>query len=92
MWNESRGRILRALSPPGTPTRDGSSSANEDEMFVNFDDDNDNDQPPVKSRRLENGSPKSTSNGRHRSPDSSYHSAKDKSLSRVNEDFSDDEL
>lgn len=42
IWNESRGRILKALSPPSSPgtSRDGSSSEDDDEML------------PSKRRRL----------------------------------------
>lgn len=98
MWNESRGKLLRALSPPGTPRREdsnGSSSSSGDELYTNFDDDDDMDQaPPSKSRKLADGSPQSAGNGngRHISPDSSYHSAKEKSSNSNHQDFSDDEL
>lgn len=100
MWNESRGRILRALSPPGTPRRDesngscSSSSANLDEFDGHFDEDSE-DQPPSKTRKMSDGSPlgSTASNGKHRhvSPDSSYHSAKEQP-SLVQDDYSDDEL
>lgn len=47
MWNESRGRILRALSPPGTPQREesngNSSSSNNDEIDYS---------PPTKTRKI----------------------------------------
>ncbi|CAL8119049.1 unnamed protein product [Orchesella dallaii] len=93
MWNESRGRILRALSPPGTPRRDDngscSSSGNSDDLDGNFNyDENDMDQPPVKSRKLDDGSSVGTTNGRHATPDTSttsYYSAKGSN------DYSDDE-
>ncbi|XP_071052382.1 choline-phosphate cytidylyltransferase B-like isoform X3 [Onthophagus taurus] len=58
IWNESKGRILNALSPPSSPMREGSPTSSNGDLFDSFED---NLSPPRKSARLESLSPQSSS-------------------------------
>lgn len=77
IWNESKGRILNALSPPSSPNRDGSPIPSH---FMNGDSGEFDDSlsPPRKTPRYESPSPSSS---RSSSAQNKYY----------NHDFSDDE-
>jgi len=75
IWNQGRGKILKALSPPGSPRRDG-----ERESSEGIEDDEDDDQPPRKTPRLSKPKTYTANNSASVSPDSSFHSAKDLSI------------
>ncbi|XP_048509237.1 choline-phosphate cytidylyltransferase A-like [Athalia rosae] len=50
IWNESKGRLMQALSPPASPKRDGSPSSSNSS---NNDNDDQTSPPPKKSGRYE---------------------------------------
>ncbi|KAK4880376.1 hypothetical protein RN001_008522 [Aquatica leii] len=77
IWNESKGRIMNALSPPSSPTRDGSPVSNHSFNGESPDID-ESMQPPRKTSRYDSPSP---SNSRSSSSQNKYY----------NHDFSDDE-
>jgi choline-phosphate cytidylyltransferase len=88
IWNQGRGKILNALSPPGSPRRNGDSSSNSSDGRK---DDEDEDQPPPrKTPRLTTVNP-ITANSASISPDSSFHSAKDMSIYTAGNYSDDDE-
>lgn len=53
IWNESKGRIMSALSPPSSPLRDGSPASSHDEE--ESEEYEDCLAPPKKSPRFSNG-------------------------------------
>ncbi|XP_017768671.1 PREDICTED: choline-phosphate cytidylyltransferase B isoform X4 [Nicrophorus vespilloides] len=64
MWNESKGKILNALSPPSSPTRDGSPSSSSNSL--NGDDyDDAMSSPPRKAPRYDSPSPPESSHNNH---------------------------
>ncbi|XP_031342556.1 choline-phosphate cytidylyltransferase A-like [Photinus pyralis] len=77
IWNESKDRIMNALSPPSSPTREGSPVSNHSMNGGESSDIDESMQPPRKTSRYESPSP---SNSRPSSIHKYY-----------NNDFSDDE-
>jgi choline-phosphate cytidylyltransferase len=95
IWNEGRGRIMKALSPPPSPNRIGYYDYDDDDDdneevngIVEQDADEDDDQPPRKTPRL---SSKSAANSSAVSPDCSFHSANDISQTYSSGNYSDDD-
>lgn len=58
IWNESKGRILNALSPPSSPTREGSPVSSNGELYDSLED---GLSPPRKAARLDSPSSPSSS-------------------------------
>lgn len=58
IWNESKGRILNALSPPSSPTREGSPISSNGELYDSLED---GLSPPRKTARLDSPSSPSSS-------------------------------
>lgn len=61
IWNESKGKILSALSPPGSPQRPGSPSSSTEDLDLLSED----GMPPFKSPRFESPSPSSSSTSKN---------------------------
>ncbi|XP_046392737.1 choline-phosphate cytidylyltransferase A-like isoform X2 [Ischnura elegans] len=79
IWNESKGRIMQALSPPGSPHHnhdDGSSSA------TGYDDLDDSASPPPKAGRFEFPSPRSSTTQMNSSSHQDHYDDEDEEESR----------